>query len=171
MAKTKSENQAKYAKANTVTKTVQLNKETDKDIIELLANVNNFQGYIKDLIRQDKEGEKKYMKHRKTATRMKKEEFKEWFKGIEKFKLNFNMPEGWTYERDELYNKWLDEYLTTGNFHKGAVEEYIALFNKWRHVDPYEGITEDEYYKDADEGYKDGFNHPFDDELKTNNLY
>ena len=56
MAKTKSENQVKYAKANTITKTIQLNKETDKDIIELLTNVNNFQGYIKDLIRQDKEG-------------------------------------------------------------------------------------------------------------------
>ena len=53
MAKTKSENQAKYAKANTITKTIQLNKETDKDIIELLTNVNNFQGYIKRLIRND----------------------------------------------------------------------------------------------------------------------
>ena len=53
MAKTKSENQAKYAKNNTITKTIQLNKETDKDIIELLTNVNNFQGYIKRLIRND----------------------------------------------------------------------------------------------------------------------
>ena len=65
MAKTKSENQVKYAKANTITKTIQLNKETDKDIIELLANVNNFQGYIKDLIRNDMKNKEVYKMYTK----------------------------------------------------------------------------------------------------------
>ena len=53
MAKTKSENQAKYAKANTITKTIQLNKETDKDIIRFIEIQPNFQGMIKKLIRKE----------------------------------------------------------------------------------------------------------------------
>lgn len=53
MAKTKSENQAKYAKNNTITKTIQLNKETDKDIIHFIEIQPNFQGMIKKLIRKE----------------------------------------------------------------------------------------------------------------------
>jgi len=33
--------------------TLKLNKETDKDILDKLTCVNNMQGYIKDLIRED----------------------------------------------------------------------------------------------------------------------
>ena len=43
----------RYNKANTTTICIRLNKETDKDIIEILGSVNNKQGYIKDLIRYD----------------------------------------------------------------------------------------------------------------------
>lgn len=43
----------KYNKAKTVTICLRLNKETDKDIIEILSSVNSKQGYIKDLIRLD----------------------------------------------------------------------------------------------------------------------
>ena len=43
----------RYNKANTITICLRLNKETDKDIIEILGSVNNKQGYIKDLIRYD----------------------------------------------------------------------------------------------------------------------
>lgn len=53
MAKTKSENQTKYAKNNTITKTIQLNKETDKDIIHYLNTLPNFQGEVKRLIRKE----------------------------------------------------------------------------------------------------------------------
>ena len=43
----------KYNKENTVQLLIRLNKKTDKDIIEWLKNVNNRQGYIKSLIRED----------------------------------------------------------------------------------------------------------------------
>lgn len=43
----------KYNKENTLTVCLRLNKETDKDIIEILESVNSKQGYIKDLIRND----------------------------------------------------------------------------------------------------------------------
>lgn len=43
----------KYNKENTLTVCLRLNKETDKDIIEILEYVNSKQGYIKDLIRYD----------------------------------------------------------------------------------------------------------------------
>ena len=43
----------KYNKENTLTVCLRLNKETDKDIIEILESVNSKQGYIKDLIRYD----------------------------------------------------------------------------------------------------------------------
>ena len=43
----------KYNKEKTLTLCIRLNKETDKDIIEILGSVNNKQGYIKDLIRYD----------------------------------------------------------------------------------------------------------------------
>lgn len=43
----------KYNRDKTVTICLRLNKETDKDIIEILDSVNSKQGYIKDLIRLD----------------------------------------------------------------------------------------------------------------------
>lgn len=45
---------AKYDAQNTVTVHLKLNKKTDEDIIRKLAGVGSKQGYIKDLIRQDK---------------------------------------------------------------------------------------------------------------------
>ena len=44
---------AKYDKAHTKGIYLKLNTESDKDIIEFLAGVDNVQGYIKDLIRYD----------------------------------------------------------------------------------------------------------------------
>ena len=49
----KSRAQAKYDKAHTKGIYLKLNLETDKDIIEFLAGVENVQGYIKNLIRND----------------------------------------------------------------------------------------------------------------------
>ena len=46
----------KYNKENTLTVCLRLNKETDKDIIEILEKVNSKQGYIKSLIRNDTYG-------------------------------------------------------------------------------------------------------------------
>lgn len=43
----------KYNKEKTKTYLLRLNKETDKDIIEVLESVKSKQGYIKDLIRND----------------------------------------------------------------------------------------------------------------------
>lgn len=43
----------RYNKEKTTTICIRLNKETDKDIIEILESVNNKNGYIKDLIRYD----------------------------------------------------------------------------------------------------------------------
>lgn len=43
----------KYNKDKTLTVCLRLNKETDKDIIEILESVYSKQGYIKDLIRLD----------------------------------------------------------------------------------------------------------------------
>ena len=43
----------KYNKNKTVAFCLRLNKETDKDIIEVLENVGSKQGYIKELIRMD----------------------------------------------------------------------------------------------------------------------
>jgi hypothetical protein len=43
----------KYNRENTITLCLRLNKETDKDIIELLNAVKSKQGYIKELIRED----------------------------------------------------------------------------------------------------------------------
>lgn len=45
--------QAKYDKDNTVQVKLKLNKKTDKDIIDRLAEADNIQGYIKELIRLD----------------------------------------------------------------------------------------------------------------------
>ena len=44
---------AKYDKTHTKGIYLKLNKETDKDIIDFLAGVDNVQGYIKQLIRND----------------------------------------------------------------------------------------------------------------------
>lgn len=42
-----------YKKEMTVQKKFTLNKNTDKDILKHLEKVENFQGYIKSLIRKD----------------------------------------------------------------------------------------------------------------------
>lgn len=44
---------AKYDRAHTKGLYVKLNKETDRDIIDKLEGVNNKQGYVKQLIRDD----------------------------------------------------------------------------------------------------------------------
>ena len=46
---------AKYDKANTWQLTLKLNLKTDADVIERLRSVDNRQGYIKRLIREDME--------------------------------------------------------------------------------------------------------------------
>lgn len=43
----------KYNRDKTLTVCLRLNKETDKDIIEILNSVYSKQGYIKELIRCD----------------------------------------------------------------------------------------------------------------------
>lgn len=48
---------AKYDKANRTTIAVKLNRKTDADIIDHLEKIENRQGYIKDLIREDMKGE------------------------------------------------------------------------------------------------------------------
>lgn len=45
---------AKYDKANTKGIYLKLNTRTDADILDILSNVGNVQGYIKQLIRADK---------------------------------------------------------------------------------------------------------------------
>lgn len=45
--------QAKYDKDNTVQVKIKLNKKTDADIIKRLSEVDNKQGYLKELIRLD----------------------------------------------------------------------------------------------------------------------
>lgn len=50
--------QIKYDKANTRQITFKFNLKTDADILERLDAVDNRQGYIKELIRNDMESEK-----------------------------------------------------------------------------------------------------------------
>lgn len=50
--------QTKYKKANTKQIALQLNLNTDKDILQKLNDVPNRQGYIKSLIRADIETDK-----------------------------------------------------------------------------------------------------------------
>lgn len=50
--------QIKYDKANTRNITFKFNLKTDADILERLDSVDNRQGYIKELIRNDMEAEK-----------------------------------------------------------------------------------------------------------------
>ena len=45
--------QAKYDKAHTKSYLLKLNKKTDADVIKQLETVDNRQGYIKKLIRDD----------------------------------------------------------------------------------------------------------------------
>lgn len=45
----------RYDRLNTKQIILKLNKRTDADILEILENVGNKQGYIKSLIRQDNE--------------------------------------------------------------------------------------------------------------------
>ena len=49
----KYESQDRYDKENTIQYRLKLNKKTDADIIEKLDSVDNKQGYIKQLIRED----------------------------------------------------------------------------------------------------------------------
>ena len=51
---------ALWDKRNTKGYYIKLQIRTDKDIIELLDRIGNRQGYIKQLIRDDLDGEKKY---------------------------------------------------------------------------------------------------------------
>ena len=48
-----SEAKTRWDRENTVVVTMKLNKNTDADIIEKLDSVDNKQGYIKRLIRED----------------------------------------------------------------------------------------------------------------------
>lgn len=50
--------QIKYDKANTRKITFKFNLKTDADILERLDSVDNRQGYVKELIRNDMEAEK-----------------------------------------------------------------------------------------------------------------
>ena len=52
--------QAKYDKDNTVQIKLKLNKKTDADIIDLLNNQDNKQGFIKALIRAYNKGALKF---------------------------------------------------------------------------------------------------------------
>ena len=52
--------QAKYDKDNTVQVKLKLNKTTDKDIIDLLNNQNNKQGFMKALMRAYNNGALKF---------------------------------------------------------------------------------------------------------------
>lgn len=45
----------RYDRLNTKQIVLKLNKRTDADILEILESVGNKQGYIKSLIRKDKE--------------------------------------------------------------------------------------------------------------------
>lgn len=43
---------AKYQKRNIITKVVKLNRKTDSDILRYLEQIDNFQGFVKKLIRE-----------------------------------------------------------------------------------------------------------------------
>ena len=53
----RADNKAKYDKSNTKGFYIKLNKKTDSDIIALLSDVTNKQGYLKALIRKDLKAE------------------------------------------------------------------------------------------------------------------
>lgn len=56
-AKARAEKKAEYDKKNTKGFYIKLNKKTDSDIIALLSDVTNKQGYLKALIRKDLKAE------------------------------------------------------------------------------------------------------------------
>lgn len=51
----------KWDRANTTRIGLKLQNNTDRDILDVLARIGNKQGYIKRLIRDDLNGEKKYL--------------------------------------------------------------------------------------------------------------
>lgn len=61
---------AEYDKSNTTRVNVKLNNRTDEDVIGKLKEVENVQGYIKALIRNDMEGEKAMKKFEKVTNEL-----------------------------------------------------------------------------------------------------
>lgn len=51
----------KWDRANTTRIGLKLQNNTDRDILAVLDRIGNKQGYIKQLIRDDLRGEKKYL--------------------------------------------------------------------------------------------------------------
>lgn len=54
-----------WDKKNTTMVAMKLQNRTDKDILDLFGSLGNRQGYIKRLIRDDLDGEKKYLQYLK----------------------------------------------------------------------------------------------------------
>lgn len=54
-----------WDRKNTTMVAMKLQNRTDKDILDLLGSLSNRQGYIKRLIRDDLDGEKKYLQYLK----------------------------------------------------------------------------------------------------------
>ena len=54
-----------WDKKNTTMIAMKLQNRTDKDILDLFGSLSNRQGYIKRLIRDDLDGEKKYLQYLK----------------------------------------------------------------------------------------------------------
>ena len=54
-----------WDKANTTQYKMKLQNKTDRDILDLLGSLDNKQGYVKRLIRDDLNGEKKYLQFMK----------------------------------------------------------------------------------------------------------
>lgn len=54
-----------WDRKNTTMVAMKLQNRTDKDILDLFGSLSNRQGYIKRLIRDDLDGEKKYLQYLK----------------------------------------------------------------------------------------------------------
>mgnify|MGYP003293999088 CR=1 FL=1 len=54
-----------WDKKNTTMVAMKLQNRTDRDILDLFGSLGNRQGYIKRLIRDDLDGEKKYLQYLK----------------------------------------------------------------------------------------------------------
>ena len=54
-----------WDRKNTTMVAMKLQNRTDKDILDLFGSLANRQGYIKRLIRDDLDGEKKYLQYLK----------------------------------------------------------------------------------------------------------
>ena len=54
-----------WDRMNTTMITMKLQNRTDRDILDLFGSLENRQGYIKRLIRDDLDGEKKYLQYLK----------------------------------------------------------------------------------------------------------